>query len=128
MAESTLGEQELSLLRHLVGVQSATVGEVAETFGKVRGLSRNTCLTMMERLRSKRRLQRRKVDGVYRYSSTESRGELLGGVVRRFVERSLDGSVSPFVQYLTEKREVSDDELKELEALVRKLRSERKEK
>ncbi len=127
MSESTVGEQELALLRHVVEARSATVGEVAETFGKARELSRTTCFTMMERLRSKRRLQRRKVNGVYRYSSPDSRGKLMGGVVRRFVERSLDGSVSPFVQYLSERKSVSDEDLDELERLVRRLRSGRKE-
>jgi predicted transcriptional regulator len=125
MADSTLGEQELALLRHVLEAGSATVGEVAETFGRERDLSRTTCLTMMERLRSKRRLTRRKVAGIYRYSSAQSQSELLGGVVRRFVERSLDGSVSPFVQYLTESGNVTPDELEDLESLVRKLRAER---
>jgi len=49
------------------------------------------------------------------------------GVVRSFVERTLGGSVSPFVTYLTEEARVSDNELAELEELVAKLQSQRKE-
>ncbi len=121
--DSSLGERELALLRHVVESDSATVGEVAETFGAPRGLSRTTCLTMMERLRAKGRLQRRKSAGVFRYFSPESRGELLGGVVRRFVERSLGGSVTPVVDYLVERSDFSAGEIAELEALVRRIRS-----
>ena len=49
------------------------------------------------------------------------------GVVGDFVRRALSGSVSPFVAYLSEAQEVSDAELAELEALVLKLQSQRKE-
>ena len=48
-------------------------------------------------------------------------------MVRSFVEKTLDGSVSPFVSYLVESGEVSDEELAELERLVAKLHSQRQE-
>ncbi|HET9225937.1 MAG TPA: BlaI/MecI/CopY family transcriptional regulator, partial [Thermoanaerobaculia bacterium] len=41
--------------------------------------------------------------------------------------KTLSGSVSPFVSYLPEKSEVSDDELAELEQLVDRLKSRRRE-
>jgi predicted transcriptional regulator len=82
---------------------------------------------MMERLRNKGLLSRRKVAGVYRYESPASTGELLRGVVEQFVERTLGGSVSPFVAYLTETAEVSEDDLAELEELVSRLQSHRDE-
>ena len=122
---SSIGEQELALLRYVAETGAVTVGEASEVFGKERGLTRTTCLTMMERLRKKKRLQRKKVEGVFRYSSPVTQGELLRGVVRQFVEKSLDGSVSPFVHYLTQRSEVSDDELRELEKLVSRLQSRR---
>jgi predicted transcriptional regulator len=125
---SSIGEQELALLRHIAEAGPVTVGEVSEAFGKERGLTRTTCLTMMERLRQKKRLQRKKVEGVFRYSSPVSQGELLRGVVRQFVEKSLDGSVSPFVHYLTQRTELSDDELAELEKLVSRLNARREGK
>ena len=49
------------------------------------------------------------------------------GAVATFVEKTLQGSVSPFVAWMAEKAEVSDDELAELEALVSKLQSQRRE-
>ena len=82
---------------------------------------------MMERLRAKGYLDRRQAEGVFHYVPRESSGELLHGVVRDFVERTLGGSVSPFVAYLTETEEVSDSELAELERLVAKLQSKRRE-
>jgi len=40
----------------------------------------------------------------------------------------LQGSVSPFVAWMSERGRVSDDELAELEALVANLQSQRKER
>ena len=41
--------------------------------------------------------------------------------MRHFVEGKLNGSVSPFLAYLSEAPEVSDAELRELEAIVARL-------
>jgi predicted transcriptional regulator len=126
MAESTIGEQELALLRHVADADSATVGEVVDTFGRDRDLARSTVLTMMERLRKKGYLVRRLSDGVYRYRAHATSAELLQGAVERFVERHLGGSVSPFLAYLSDAGELSDAELKELADVVERLRSVRR--
>jgi predicted transcriptional regulator len=124
----SIGDQELALLQFVAEKGEATVGQAAEEFGAPRGLARSTVLTMMERLRAKGRLDRRQVEGVYRYFSPAPAGEVLQDVVRTFVEKTLGGSVSPFVTYLTGKaEEVSDEDLAELEELVAKLQSRRKE-
>jgi predicted transcriptional regulator len=47
--------------------------------------------------------------------------------VGSFVEKTLSGSVSPFVAWMSERAEVSDDELAELEALVAQLQDRRRE-
>lgn len=126
--KTTIGDQELALLNHLAERGGATVGEAAEEFGEPRGLARSTVLTMMERLRAKGRLERRPdANGVYRYQSPASRREVLRDVVGSFVERTLGGSVSPFVAYLSEKGEVSAAELADLEALVSKLQAQKRE-
>jgi predicted transcriptional regulator len=120
-----LGDQELSLLTFVAGQDGATVGEVADQFGTPRGLARSTVLTMMERLRQKRRLTRRRIDGVYRYFSPTSRGDVLRDVVQTFVEKTLGGSVSPFVAYLTESADLSEQEIAELQRVVSELRHKR---
>src|ERR687897_3128852 len=102
MAKTSIGEQEMALLRHIADRGSVTVGEAAEEFGTARELARSTVLTMMERLRQKGLLARRSADGVYRYRTRTSSADLLKGAVQRFVERNLHGTVSPFLAYLSE--------------------------
>ena len=123
----SIGDQELALLNFLAARPASTVGEVAEGFGSPRGLARSTVLTMMERLRKKGHLQRRLSQGTYRYSPKVEPGEVVRGVVRGFVERTLQGSVSPVVAYLAEEAEMSDADLVELEQLVARLQARRKD-
>jgi len=125
MTKLPVGEQELKILKDIVERGPGSVGELQARYGEPLGLARSTVLTMMERLRAKGYLSRRMDDGVYRY---ESRGgeQLLSGLVGRFVDKALGGSVSPFAAYLSERGSVSDTELRELEQVVNRLRSKRK--
>ena len=129
-ARKSIGDQELALLQHLSEHGEASVGEVAAAFGEPRGLARSTVLTMMERLRAKAYLQRKQVGGgvgVFRYSTTARQDDVVRNAVGSFVEKTLQGSVSPFVAWMSQRTEVSDGELAELEALVATLQSKRKE-
>jgi predicted transcriptional regulator len=127
MARLPVGEQELRILKDLVEHGPGSVGELQARYGEPRGLARSTVLTMMERLRRKGYLTRRREDGVFRYHPRGGE-QVLSGLVGRFVERALGGSVSPFVAYLSEREAISDAELRELEGLVERLRSRRREK
>ena len=128
MPRPSIGDQELALLRHLAAHEPVSVGEVAAGFGETQGLARSTVLTMMERLRAKGYLKRRHAQGVYRYSTATGPGEAMRSAVDQFVEKTLSGSVSPFVAWMAERGEVSDGELAELQALVKQLKTTRKEK
>ena len=128
MGRKSIGDQELALLQYIAEQGAASAGEVAAAFGESRGLARSTVLTMMERLRAKAYLQRRQVDGgVFRYSTTTQQDDVVRNAVGSFVEKTLQGSVSPFVAWMSQRTEVSDDELAELEGLVAKLQSKRRE-
>jgi predicted transcriptional regulator len=121
MARESIGDRELALVRHIADRGSVSVAEAVEEFGADHGLARSTVLTMMERLRRKGYLSRRMAEGVFRYRACASSADLLKDAVQRFVERSLDGSVSPFLAYLSEAPELSDQERQELERIVARL-------
>jgi predicted transcriptional regulator len=101
------------------------VGQVAESFGGPQQLARSTVLTMMERLRAKGYLTRRRLKGLYVYSSSARDEDLLRDAVGRFVQRALEGSVSPFAAYLSQRSRVSEAELEDLERALERLRSKR---
>jgi predicted transcriptional regulator len=125
MARTSLGELELEVLRYVTDHPSVTVREVAQQFGEPRGLARTTILTVMENLRAKGFLGRKKGKGAFEYSAEIPKAELMRSLMSDFVERVFKGSVSPVAAYLAGSREVSDEELSELESAVRQLRAER---
>lgn len=122
----TIGDQELALLRFVGNEGHATVARAAAGFGKSRGLARSTVLTMMERLRKKGYLTRRQVAGVYHYAPRSAPSMTLLDAVRRFVDRTLGGSIGPFVAYLSERERLSEKELTDLEAVLAKLQPQRR--
>ncbi|MFN7965544.1 MAG: BlaI/MecI/CopY family transcriptional regulator [Acidobacteriota bacterium] len=123
MVKATLGEQELALLRWVAEYGPLTVGEALERFGEQHGYARTTVTTMLERLRKKGYLVRRSRQGINQYASKTGHKRLLHEQVERFVERTLEGSVSPLVAYLSESRALSPEEVQQLESLVDRLSS-----
>jgi len=115
---ASLGDQELSLLRYVTDHSPITVREVADRFGEEQGLARTTILTMMERLRKKNYLVRVKDAGSFQYRPVVAKTELMHTLVQDFVEKSLGGSLSPFVAYLTEAKGLTERELTELRKLI----------
>jgi len=121
----TLGEQETDLLRFVAAHSGpVSVGEAESGWGDPAHLSRSTVKTILDRLHRKGYLERvRRSDGIYAYCSPLAERELLGSLVQRFVERTLAGSLDPFLAYFTRTSagRLSESELRELERLVQKL-------
>lgn len=123
MGMPPLGDQELDLLKFITERSPMTVREACEGYGKDKGLARTTVLTMMERLRTKGYLTRSEGKGANEYSARLTRSALMRGVVRNFVEKTLGGTLSPFVAYIAEDAGVDPQELEELKRLVDELES-----
>ena len=121
MTNRPAGTRELRFLQYIAQHGPLTVGQVSEQLGAELGLARSTVLTMMERLRAKRLLRRRRENGVFVYFSAESHAEVMQSAVGQFVDRALSGSISPVVAYLAERGDVTEDELNELRAMVERL-------
>jgi predicted transcriptional regulator len=126
MTNLPLGDQELEVWRFIAEHAPVSAREVADRFGEEQGLARTTVLTVIERLRKKGYLTRRRQDGIFAYSPRVPPTDVVQGLVRQFVEKTLAGSVSPLVAYLTRTRQLSDIELAELQRLVEEMRAEKK--
>jgi predicted transcriptional regulator len=120
----TLGDQELTLLRHIEEHAPTSAGEVYAKFGEPNGLARSTVETVMERLRKKGYLSRKMQDGVFRYEPTVASQDLMSGLVEQFVQNTLAGSLVPFVTYFSRQNRLSDAEIAQLQELVAKLQEE----
>lgn len=119
-----LGDQQLEALRFIAENAPITVGEMARVYGSPRGLARTTVLTVMERLRTKGYLTRRQVSGIYYYSPKNDHGDVMKNLVADFVQRSLGGSLAPFVTYLADSGRLNEREISELRRMVESLEAE----
>jgi predicted transcriptional regulator len=123
-----IGRAEMDILNYVTEHHPVTVRQVADYISETKGHVRTTVLNIMERLRKKGYLRRRKQAGIFEYSPTLPRTALLRNLVRDFVQKTLGGSVSPFVAFLAEEGEINASELADLKRLVRELESEHKDR
>ena len=112
-------------MRYVADRQPVSVREVADHVAATSGKARTTVLTVMERLREKGYLVRRRKGGVYLYSPKRSQADVLRNLVADFVREALGGSVSPFVAYLAEEADLNDGQVRELARLVADLEAQR---
>ncbi len=60
-----IGRAEMDILRYITDHHPVTVRQVADHVSETKGLVRTTVLNVMERLRQKGYLARKKADGVF---------------------------------------------------------------
>src|SRR5437660_8113523 len=116
-----IGRAELEILSYVQDHHPASVRQVANHFKETKGHVRTTILTVLERLRKKGYLKRRKIEGLFCYIPRSPKATLLQTLIDDFVQRALGGSVSPFLAYLVHDARLTDEELDELKRIVREL-------
>ncbi|MCY2962687.1 MAG: BlaI/MecI/CopY family transcriptional regulator [Planctomycetota bacterium] len=116
-----LGQVQLEILRYVAEHHPIRVSDVAEYFAQTAGKARTTVLTVLEKLREKGYLSRRKLNGAFHYAPRLGQDQVLASVVQRFVDETLGGSVSPFIAFLADSPQLTDAELAKLKSLVSKL-------
>src|SRR5688572_8734660 len=122
--QPNIGRAEMDVLQYIAKHHPVTVREVADHISETKGHVRTTVLNVMERLRKKGFLRRKKHGGVFKYSPTQTRTDLLRNLVRDFVQKTLGGSVSPFVAYLAEEGDLDKAEIAALKRIVAEMEAE----
>jgi predicted transcriptional regulator len=120
----SLGEQEMEILRFISQQAGVSVRDVSLHFEKERNLARTTVLTVMERLRKKGYLSRTQEDGIYKYSAKVETGDIVTQKVSDFIDRTLNGSVSPLINYFISSSKLTPEEIEQLKNLASKLEKE----
>ncbi|MBL8176330.1 MAG: BlaI/MecI/CopY family transcriptional regulator [Bryobacterales bacterium] len=116
---NTLTEQELEIMKIVWSREEATVRDVYETLLERRKVAYTTVMTMMKILEQKGHLKKRADDKAYVYRPAKPKAAVIKNMVRDFVERVFNGSAEPLVMHLVEERHLSDDEITEIERLLR---------
>src|SRR5947208_7335948 len=117
---ATLTEQELEIMKVVWDRESATVRDVYEALLEHRKVAYTTVMTMMKILEQKKYLKRTQADRAYVYRPAQPKRQVIGAMVREFVNRVFNGSAEPLLVHLVEEHNLSPDDLDEIAQLRRK--------
>ncbi len=99
-----------------------TATEVADQLVHQKNWSLQTVKTLLSRLAAKAVIGTERDGRRFLYSPVVERDAYLTGVSRNFVDRLFGGKVTPLVAHLAEADELSADDIREIEELLRELK------
>ena len=117
---TTLTEQELEIMKIVWERDSVTVRDVYEALLERRKVAYTTVMTMMKILEQKQYLKKRQVDRAYVYQPAQPKRQVIGNMVRDFINRVFNGSAEPLLVHLVEEHDLSPQDLEEIAKLRRK--------
>lgn len=115
-------EAELAVMDVLWESPRRTAAEVCDEVCTARGWSLATVKTLLSRLVQKGALAAEPDGRRYLYSPLIERAAYVGGESRRLVDRLFGGSAASLVAHLAETEALTEDDLAEIEALLKELR------
>lgn len=118
-AKSVPTDQELEILKVVWQMGPSTVREVYKEMLQHRKIAYTTVLTMMGILERKGYLKKSAGERAYLYRAAKPQDQVTAGMVKEFVNRVFNGSTRPLLVHLVGDKEISAEELAELEALVK---------
>ena len=99
---------------------SVTVRDVYEALLERRKVAYTTVMTMMKILEQKKYLKKSQADRAYVYRPAQPKRQVIGDMVRDFVNRVFNGSAEPLLVHLVEEHNLSQEDLEEIARLRRK--------
>jgi BlaI family transcriptional regulator, penicillinase repressor len=117
----TLTPSELELMKLVWSRGQTTVRDVYEALREERRTAYTTVMTMMNVLERKGHLKKKAAGRSFVYRPSRPQRQVIGGMVREFVERVFGGSAEPLLVHLVEER-LSPEEL---DALAKRIREKR---
>ena len=96
----------------------ATVRDVYEALRQKRTIAYTTVMTMMRILDDKGYLDKELVDRAYVYRPTKARQQVVGAMVKDFVDRVFDGASESLLVHLAKDNRLSAKQRQALEKLI----------
>jgi predicted transcriptional regulator len=118
-----ISEGEQVVMEVLWADNPLTAAEVAERVDPSREWSERTVKTMLGRLLAKGVLRHEEDGRRYLYRPAVARSDYAAGETIRLVDRLFGGRAAPLVAQLARQEALSDDDISEIEALLKELRS-----
>jgi BlaI family penicillinase repressor len=116
----TLTPQELAIMKVVWQLDKATVRDVYEAVREKRPVAYTTIMTMMKILEEKGYLTKTQVDRAHVYRPSRPRQQVMGAMVRDFVDRVFDGAAGGLLLHLAKDRRLTKAERDRIRDLIEK--------
>lgn len=114
-----LFESEWAILQVVWKLQPCTAPTVQEELESEKGWAYTTVKTIMDRMVKKGLLKVQKIRNLHIYRSAISQRQARRSEIVRTVKRAFDGTFTPMMQFLIENDELSEEEYKYVEELMK---------
>jgi len=114
-----LTEAEWEIIKAVWDNQPCTAPAVQELLQRLKGWHYSTVKTMMDRMVAKGLLKQEKIRNLTLYRSVITKKEAQTCEIMRTVKRAFNGALTPMMQFLLENKDLSHDELNDLEAMIK---------
>jgi len=114
----TLTPQELAIMKIVWRAGKATVRDVYEALRERRPVAYTTVMTMMRILEEKGYLRKTQGDRAYVYAPARPRQQVLGAMVREFVDRVFDGAPERLLLHLAKDRRLTPKQRRIVEQFI----------
>ena len=101
-------------------LERATVRDVYEKLLEQRKIAYTTVMTLMKILETKGHLKKSSTERAFVYRPSRPKQQVIGGMVREFVNRVFNGSAEPLLVHLVEDKGLTEKELSEIVRLARR--------
>ena len=118
-----ISEAEAAVMAVLWAGSPLTAQDVIDRVPAERGWSGNTVKTLLSRLVAKQAVTHEADGRRYLYRPLLARSDYVAGESRRLIDRLFGGRLTPLVAHLAERHALSADEIAEIEALLKDLKS-----
>jgi len=115
---STLTPQELTIMKVVWRLETPTVRAVYEALRKTRPIAYTTVMTMMNVLEDKGYLEKNSNGRAHVYTPTRPRHQVVGAMVRDFVDRVFDGASSSLLLHLARDSRLSERQRKAVQRII----------
>jgi len=117
---TTLTGQELEIMKIVwERPKGVTVRDVYEALLERRKVAYTTVMTMMNILEQKKYLKKSQSERAYLYRQAQPQGQVIGDMVREFVNRVFNGSAEPLLVHLVNEHNLTSEDLEEIARLRR---------
>jgi BlaI family penicillinase repressor len=118
-----LTEAEWAIMQAVWDNQPCAAPTVQELLQKQKGWHYSTVKTLMDRMAAKGLLATEKIRNLTLYRAAITRKQAQKREIMRAVKRAFDGALTPMMQFLLDSSQLSEEQLRELETLIKRKRS-----